>query len=301
MTTVLYVMGAGRSGSTIFDVVLGNHPDISGFGELNRMVPQAWLRGEYCACGQVAETCAFWAELRRRWLGDSDVADQAALEAGIESLARWLGPAAAATRRSDEWEQYAERMRALFAHLADMTGSRVIVDSSKTPARALALSQVDGVDLRVVHLVRDPRGVVWSLRKKLAKDLAAGVPKDSRVHPVWYSAAAWSLTNAAASWIRRQLPRTLFLRYEDFVGAPVPTLEAVGELVGVDMAPLLGQVVGEMDLTDRHLVAGNRLRMNKTATLRVDEAWRDGLSPREQRLCGTIAAPLMRSYGYSRA
>src|SRR3712207_8630396 len=48
-----------------------------------------------------------------------------------------------------------------------VSGKPVIVDSSKSPARALALGMVPGIDLYVVHLVRDGRGVATSLRKTL--------------------------------------------------------------------------------------------------------------------------------------
>ncbi len=208
---------------------------------------------------------------------------------------------AARTAASAAFATYAERAAALFRCLGDATGAEVVVDSSKSPARALALAHVPGIDLRVVHLVRDPRGVAWSLRKRLERDLAAGVPKDSRVHPVWWTAAAWSLTNAQAELARRMIgpERSIFVRYEDFATHPLEVLERTCELAGVDPAPMAAIVDGELDLRTRHLVAGNRLRMKGSARLRLDEAWRQKLAPREIRTCGRLAGPLMRRYGYA--
>jgi hypothetical protein len=39
--------------------------------------------------------------------------------------------------------------------------------------------------------------------------------------------------------------------------------------------------------------------MKKSATLRLDEAWRDGLTDRDKRVCARVAGPLMRRYGYA--
>ena len=44
----------------------------------------------------------------------------------------------------------------------------MIVDSSKSPALAALLTQVPGIELHVVHLVRDLRGVVSSGRRTKA-------------------------------------------------------------------------------------------------------------------------------------
>ncbi len=242
--------------------------------------------------------------IRDAWLppGDAAIEEQVALEKSIERLPRWATRGVAArTARSSTFAAYAERAVALFRSLADATGSQVIIDSSKMPARAMALAHVPGIELRVVHLVRDPRGVAWSLRKRLERDLAAGVPKNSRIHPVWWTAAAWSLTNAQAELARRIIgpERSIFARYEDFATRPLEVLERVCELAEVDPAPMAAIVDGEMDLRTRHLVAGNRLRMKGSARLRLDEAWRKKLAPGEIRTCSRVAGPLMRRYGYA--
>ena len=64
---VVYIMGYGRSGSTILDTILGNHPDLESVGELLHAVRLAFLEDEFCACGQRASECPFWTEVLRRW------------------------------------------------------------------------------------------------------------------------------------------------------------------------------------------------------------------------------------------
>jgi len=54
-----------------------------------------------------------------------------------------------------------------------------------------------------------------------------------------------------------------------------------------------------VELAVNHTAAGNPMRF-KTGTLplRVDEAWREGLAPRDRRLVTSVAWPMLRRYGY---
>lgn len=57
--------------------------------------------------------------------------------------------------------------RALLGHLyraiRRVTGARVVVDSSKNASYARILADTPGIRLRILHLVRDSRGVAYSL------------------------------------------------------------------------------------------------------------------------------------------
>ena len=65
--TVVYIVGAGRSGSTVLDTILGNHPEVESVGELCNLVRSAWFGPEYCACGQRGSICPFWSQVRTDW------------------------------------------------------------------------------------------------------------------------------------------------------------------------------------------------------------------------------------------
>ena len=68
---ILYIVGAGRSGSTILDIALGNSPEICSSGELVRLPERGWLDDQYCACGERVNRCAFWRDVKSRWIGRS--------------------------------------------------------------------------------------------------------------------------------------------------------------------------------------------------------------------------------------
>jgi len=57
---------------------------------------------------------------------------------------------------------YSEALEKLYQAIAEVTGKRLIVDSSKYPTYSYLLGLLPTIDLSIVHLVRDPRAVVHS-------------------------------------------------------------------------------------------------------------------------------------------
>ena len=100
---VVYVTGAGHIGSTILDIVLGNHPEIQGVGEVNKLHRSGWVTdsGRRCACGEAIPECSFWPEVRHRWassLGGDDVPRYVHLQGTHSNCLRNPQPVAPARR-----------------------------------------------------------------------------------------------------------------------------------------------------------------------------------------------------------
>lgn len=300
--SVVYVMGSGRSGSTLFDIVLGNHREIESMGELTNLVRDCWVRGVFCACGESGGDCEFWREVRRRWtarIGSDDITAYAALKSSIERRRNLLRLVKGRGSWSD-LRRYGEQTFALFKSISEAGGRPVVVDSSKIPARALALSATPGIDLRIVHLVRDGRGVAYSRRKAFARDMSAGLPNAIKPTPLWRSSLYWTRENLQSEWVRRTLDpaKTVRVRYEDFTDDPAAVLSTVGETIGLDLDDLATDLLACKPMTPRHTISGNRVRMAGAIRLEPDTEWTDRLPIATRRALFLLNAPLMRRYGY---
>ncbi len=325
---VLKITGLGRSGSTILDVVLGNHPDIESVGEVGNVIRNGWisreslreidpskLRVPICTCGKRLdvlyvdapdEACPFWSSVRREWLERADgesIESYPKLQNDFELKRRWPRLLYERRRPSAPLRSYARLTRTFFESIRAVSGKPVIVDSSKSPARALAFGMVPGVELYVVHLVRDGRGVMISLRKTFKKDLQAGIMWDHKGHPMWKTAVRWIVLNLASEWICSQLgpKRTMRLRYEDFVADPKSALERIGSLIEVDFTDVANAASSGKPMQAGHNIGGNKTKKSGSITLRPDaKEWKSALSPTEQRLSWVLMGWLMRRYGYER-
>jgi hypothetical protein len=336
---VLEIIGLGRSGSTILDIALGNHPHIESVGEVMDLIRTGWvsreslngidpkrLRRPICTCGKRLdvlyvddpnEACPFWSRVRSEWVeraGPECIESYPQLQSDFElkrRLPRLLGEK---RKRSASFRSYAGLTRAFFESIRAVSGKPVIVDSSKVWARAFAHSLVPRMDLYVVHLVRDGRGIVVSHRRSYRADLPVSTIWDYEDNPRWNAAvrrrvlyllsiARWTVQNLGAEWVCARLgpKRAMRLRYEDFVADPKGALERIGSLIELDLAGVADAATSGKPMEAGHNVGGNSTKKSGTVTLRPDaQEWRTVLSPAEQRLAWRLMGWTLRRYDYKR-
>jgi hypothetical protein len=190
--------------------------------------------------------------------------------------------------------------RGLVVSVRRVSGREVVADSSKSPMRAYLLTKVDGIEMVLLHLVRDPRGVVWSRLKALGRQREAARANLSIGWLVVRSTLDWILVNLLTAALFRSTGRGRRVRYEDMVRNPKATLEAIESLVGLDpsssgQAIAAGQAVGY-----GHMVGGNPRRLAGAAPIVFDQEWSTASPAWVRRLVWWIAGPLARHYGYRR-
>lgn len=303
---VLYIAGAGHSGSTLLDIVLGSHPDIRGVGELQQLPHRVWNADEYCSCGARAKSCPFWSEVWQLWeerAGTMSFENYYRLQDSFTRLRRWPRLLRERRKQSLLFKLYAGYTYALFEAICEVSGNYVIVDSSKSPSRAFALSLMPGIELYLIHLICDGRGVAASYKKSWRRDLPAGVIGDFKSQPVWKTAAVWLVSNLEAELVRYLLGtgRSIRLRYESYVSDPAEALATIGRLADLDLPEVSRSVSAGDAVRAKHNIAGNHRRMSRDIRLRPDAGrWNDWLSTAEQEFSWPLMGWLLSRYGYKK-
>lgn len=299
---LVYIAGYGRSGSTVLSIALGQHKEIFGCGEIITLGHHVWENNEYCSCGSPIHDCEFWREAVGLW-GEGQslslVSDYGKLQDQFEpmiSVSRMLRHSLTRER----FDTYSRHTLRLLEAIARHSNRGLVVDSSKLPGRAAALARIPGLDLYVIHLVRDGRGVAWSLLKSYQRDKRIGLQKDIEAKPVMRTALRWATVNLATESLARRLgPRRFMrIRYEDFTRDPKESLKQIGDLIGADFGEVGEQIKAGKPLEPGHQMAGNRLRMNATIELSPDIKWKSQMPGRKQALFTWLCAWLLRRYGY---
>lgn len=301
---VLYVVGLGRSGSTVLSNSLGQIEGFFSAGELNFVWGNSLVANRLCGCGRPFHDCPTWNAVMDAAFGGMDHVDAAGLMAVARSGTRsrhipLLLSARGATTVRGRLQPLLQAYGQLYGAIGSVTGSRVIIDSSKQPAHGFAMGMVPGVDLRVLHLVRDPRAVAYSWLKKKAQPDSTSKQFMYRRSPV-KSALTWNAWNASAEEFWRRSPeRYLRLRYEDFVVDPRRSFTEITSFVGepdVEL-PLAGD--REVRLGISHTVSGNPNRFDTGAVkLRQDDEWRHKMRPRDRKVVTALTVPLLKHYSY---
>jgi hypothetical protein len=307
LPTVIYIAGSGRSGSTLLERILGDMPGAVNVGELIDLFRRTAPQGERCGCGLAFAECPFWAGVGKRAFDGWDASQLAAVHrlqtrvARQRQLPRLLAmPLADRAFRADV-AAYGASYQALYRAIADQAGASYVIDASKWPVQALALSRA-GIDVRVIHLVRDVRGVAHSLGKqRVARPHAVQAP-DHMTHVVPAEAAArWVGIQAEAELLRRCGLRVTRIRYEDFVSRPRPAVR--GALADLGLSPGFSDLAhltdGHVVLGSSHGLSGNPSRFSHgEVTLRADESWRDRMPQRDRVVVTALGMPLLLRYGW---
>lgn len=303
---VVYIAGLGRSGSTLLARLLGQVPGWVAVGELHNV----WRTGaphgrtdELCGCGRSFAECAFWRRVLAAGLGGRSPREASELAARVARLRYlpWLaGPRRPAgfARRLEAWAVMAS---GLYRAAAQEDGGRLVVDSSKDLGPLWALSRAEDLQVTVLHLVRDPRGVAFSWRRPLERREFVGrrvlMPSWGAAETAW----RWTYSNLLAEAAGRRHAGYLRLRYEDLAADPRATLAAIVDAVETTgEAPRLPFVGAEAVLSrETHTLAGNPMRFESgRIAIRPDLAWRRELSRPSRWMIAGLTWPLLRRYGY---
>jgi Sulfotransferase family len=218
---VLYVMGAGRSGSSTLGITLGNCDGVFYAGELDN-----WLVRSGIPQVEDPERLRFWEKVR------NELSDPAAAESLFGNESQRAIERSASLLRINKWgarRRLRRRYRAvaedLYGAVTRAAGVGALADTSHYPLRARELQHLNGVELHLLFLVRDPQGVVASFNRQ-----DVGEFTKSTLHTNVY---LW-VTNllSIAVFLKQPRSRRLLVRYEDFLADPAATVARILALGG---------------------------------------------------------------------
>jgi hypothetical protein len=272
LTRLIYIGGYGHSGSTLIEYLMTGSPEVLACGEVASCIRAGAVQNRKCSCGREAETCPVWHF--------------------------FCSPSS----RSVSWT-HARLLHALVQQAgADFSA---ILDSSKTAWGSFSipfrLKRQFGSEFMLVHLVRDPAAVCWSVLKQ--KDHKAA--REERSVPHYLFRCSWMVVG----WYLANLSSELFgliysrhyvrIRYEDLVREPAKTLSAlfVRLLPGADWS---AEGLGARD--NRHQLHGNKARRRHILIedVKEDLRWKPEMPPEYLRVVHTLSYLLRLRYGYSK-
>ena len=303
--TVLYLIAKGRSGSNILAHVLGQLDGYCNTGELHHLWTWGLQENARCGCGRTTRECELWGPvIANPLLADLDPAEVERWQEeilGWRSVPRLLRLTPEEAKDWDVLRRYCDVRSRLYRAIAEESGASVVVDASKWPWDPVVLGLVPDVRPVVVHLVRDPRAVAYSWRRRKSwgdhEDGATDMPRFG----AGYSALSWLARNAATEWTHRNRPRVpwMLVRYEDFAARPRDTVLAIGEHAGhAAPGPFVDEHTFRAEPT--HGVGGNPSKFSLgDVAIAEDEEWRTAMPALDRWLTTAVSAPLLGRYGYA--
>jgi Sulfotransferase family len=290
---VIYIAGISHTGSTLLGHMLGELEGTFYGGEIRNTWQRGVLENRACTCGATFANCSFWHAVIARlpFSAEEKAEDLSRLHRQATRLRERRPRADSLLRRPGTREAvvFAKATEALYCAVADVARVHQIIDSSKSPRYAAFLGRLPSIDLRVVHLVRDPRATAYSFLRR----------SDLGYKEVFTRSLRWVSWNVEAERLARLEIPYARIRYEDLVENPIASLDCITKAFELrsDELPIEGRSV---TLSSKHIFSGNRARgeVGRVA-LRNDSEWRRELPEGMQRVVRATTLPLLRRYGYS--
>ena len=256
---IIYIVGLSHSGSTILDMLLTTAGKAVGLGQVWTVLREdpAHTRTRICSCGALAPECEVWGAV-------------------IDRLARL--PDDAVQR---------DRYQVVLDVVGGLYGEEVaVVDSSKHADYLAVLSEIPGVDLAVLHNMKDVRPFTISTLDNLARK-GEGRPLPEKVFYQWYrdNRASYAL---AETLIGRAPVRVM---YEGLCLSTEAVTGRLAESLGADYI----DIGATLNHGRTHIIAGNRLRLpesGKAKQLAYDYRW----MVRSEWLRPYLLLPMVRKY-----
>ena len=304
LSRVVFVVCPSYHGATLLAALLNNHSQISALGD---MLP---LPGHTCWCGKPPDECPFWRSVAERL----DVSRPSELTTQLPAYAwpltqrpldggvvRWSGSvrlnrAAGRVARTAVdlalpaiWRahprppaEFTRSYRSFYEFVVEQQGTSVFVDGQKSWRKAALLAQrlQPDVDVRIVHLLRDPRGFADSSRRHEGGGLRQ---------------SGWLWKDLHRRMVAlQQLAPYHALRYEDLCSVPEQELPRLFDFIGVEPE----DVVCPPKQLHKHHGLGNAALLRFAGDITYDGRWRISLTTAEQNTILRAAGPLARQYQY---
>lgn len=293
---IVYIVGAGHSGTTIFDLLVGANEDCFSCGELLNMLDGYREKG-YCSCNVELCQCEFWSQVVKNWknitkLSEKDITEFAKMDriySHPKKLRAWLS--AILPRYTTQHRRYLKILQELVNQVFIVSGVNVICDSSKSPVRLMQLIKAIECEIQAIHLVKEPYSVIASmLRKNNSSDNTKYKNKSFKSNPI-RTAIWWTVINIMAEVaIRVKNLEYSRVRYEELVTSPEVSLCLVSQ--DLKYSP---------PLCPGHLAEGNRLRMQERIIIENKFLNNTLLKGHYGFLVDFILLPLRKRYKYTDA
>lgn len=298
---VTYIAGISFCGSTLLSIVLNSHPEIVSVGEMGPSSRFGDVKYQ-CSCGERIVECPFYTAIGDR-MGEMGVEfdpghmrlrHNYSVDQRLERLSYRTIPVPVLNTVRDavrdavppirrKIDDFVRRNEAFMRAALDVSEKRVFLDATKHADRIPFLMRMN-LDLKVIHLVRDPRGFLHSARKydeitpeRAARDFVKG--------------------HMEIEYHLEKLPRNRWMRinYETVCSDPDRWFSELSIFKGV--APM--KIPADYRAQDYHVIGNrSRLRRDGRTTISLDEKWRQTLSESDIATVADIAGPMARRYGY---
>lgn len=303
----VYLVSTAYAGSTLLSMLVDSHPEVACIGELANSVSNIIKNGSvnkyYCSCGEEIASCHFWIKVKKRNLQNGieiDLHDfDIELDLGLgmnlnriifgvpgKNTSVWKFRDALISHipvYKNTVNQLIHRNIAIAKSILDVLGKTTFFDASKDVRRVTHLAKNKKIELKLIHLVRDSKGVLSSYLKHQGNTKVSKVLRN------------WKRTNEAAINLKSLLPKSSYMlvRYESLCREPEEIIFKICQFLDIEEFDCIRNVNQQ-----KHHIIGNNMRCKPFQGIRLDHSWEMNLSPIQITECDRISSDVYSKFDH---
>lgn len=223
---VLYIVGTARSGSTLLGNILSDERDFINVGELKYIWDRGIIDNWQCTCQYNFNDCLFWKKIINSLsIKNCDLTKilNEFSERGIIKNKRFrirnlvFNSSKKIKQDISNNVNYLNILNDLYSGIKKQSNSSYILDTSKDAIFSEFLSQIKNIEIYIIHIVREPKSVVYSQvfrRKKQVIDKNRSFLMGTSF---WKSIESWYFQNYLIEKLHADKENYFRIKYEDIV------------------------------------------------------------------------------------
>ena len=294
---VVYITGWWRSGATILSRSLGTAQEAIFAGELKDYWRIRFMKHDKCSCGKRFPECSFWQRVSDEHVKAFKSIDFEELRKEFKEIERWPNyfKLKKIIRHKKEdplkkiLDKYLAHNEKLYEIISQISGKKIIIDSSRNPGRLLSLLSSKNIDMYTINIIRDPRATMNSLIQKDIRNV-----HENRQNTL-VNMINWDIKNLYGLDIMRKVDTNngRYISYKSFTSHPADVLDSLKDRLNLTLNYENTNGKFSIDLQAGHIFSGNRSRFN-TGKINISEdtIWEKTLSPFHRVLISIGSLPL---------
>ncbi len=288
MIDVVYLMGYGRSGSTLLDIVFSNEHSFLCVGELQNFLA-------YLIDGEIENHVFKDQEVLQFWNKNIALFRQIYTKNEINSLINYEKNSvifskniiSCKLKNNNELKlAYINYLECLILNLIKSSKKSIIFDTSKNPRRLTYYKHCSNINTTSIFLVKNVLSVANSLKKPWTRNTSKGIPFDLPSIPAYITGFKWLITNCMCYSILSNSKKWIYIEYEDFVNNYTSILNILSKNSTLNELKNISN--NQLFKNNAYSFAGNRLRLTKKLTISNSTNSSLLLNRREIFICNTI-------------
>lgn len=241
---IVYIIGAGRSGTTILGILLGDENDICHVGEINNFY-------KYNGIPPNDDINVIKNKYFKKIFNSLDNKNSNIIWK-FEYHLNFIRSIFGLYSKKDK-NDYKRLQTQLFDKFFETSKAQIIVDSTKYPSRLIVLDKYTQYNIYLIYIIRHPIGFLNSVEKKNIEQ-----PNQSFLFSIIYY---FAINLMCAIAFTRHKGKKIKLKYESLTSRPLKSIEEIEKSFNINLDIVKYKLNNNIPFNTGHIFDGNRIRL----------------------------------------